>query len=271
MLKILCPTDFSEHSKYSIEFAFNIGKALNAEIKLITVYHERRTASSFKSVKRYIQEANEKELKKLKNELVSVFDYTNPVSCIVLEGFVNDAILRYAEAKKIDLIIMGTQGNKTRSNRLFGSVASSLIKHTKIPVLAIPSDIKYYPAEQGHVLLPLDSQDIKHQLGFELLRIICEKLDKKIKILHIENDDENKPFEIPSSVENVLGEFISETVLSNDNDIASFIDFYIENNQVEMLVMIRRKHSFLERILLKSHTDLELANTQIPFLIIPGE
>ena len=44
---------------------------------------------------------------------------------------------------------------------------------------------------------------------------------------------------------------------------------YIEEHQSELLVIMSRKHSLLERLIVKSNVDFIGYHTKIPFLVIP--
>jgi nucleotide-binding universal stress UspA family protein len=48
-----------------------------------------------------------------------------------------DSIVRYAENKKADLIVMGTQGRTGIKRFLLGSVASGVVSHAKSSVLVV--------------------------------------------------------------------------------------------------------------------------------------
>lgn len=58
------------------------------------------------------------------------------------EGDTAKTILEYAEEWKADVIVMGTHSHSTLEKLFMGSVASSVIEHTKIPVYLVPTGEK---------------------------------------------------------------------------------------------------------------------------------
>ena len=59
------------------------------------------------------------------------------VTTRVLEGYVIDAILDYANHHHIDLIVIGARG-LSRAERLFiGSTSEGVLHHAKVPVLVV--------------------------------------------------------------------------------------------------------------------------------------
>jgi nucleotide-binding universal stress UspA family protein len=55
------------------------------------------------------------------------------------EGLPTKDIIKTAEIWEADLIVMGTHGRTGLMHLLVGSVAEHIIRHSKIPVMVIPS------------------------------------------------------------------------------------------------------------------------------------
>jgi nucleotide-binding universal stress UspA family protein len=55
----------------------------------------------------------------------------------VLEGPPADAILRVADVRECDLIVMGSRGHGTLASLLLGSVSHRVLAHARVPVMII--------------------------------------------------------------------------------------------------------------------------------------
>ena len=55
------------------------------------------------------------------------------------EGHPLEDILKTAESFEADLIVIGTHGRTGLQHLLMGSVAESVVRHSKIPVMVVPS------------------------------------------------------------------------------------------------------------------------------------
>ena len=55
----------------------------------------------------------------------------------MLAGDVGEEVLRYADQKKVQLIVMGTHGYKGLERIMFGSVADKVVKTANCPVMTI--------------------------------------------------------------------------------------------------------------------------------------
>ena len=59
------------------------------------------------------------------------------VEHVVLKGTPYEEISRFAEANKIDLVVIGTHGRKGLDRMLFGSTAEQVVRHAPCPVLTV--------------------------------------------------------------------------------------------------------------------------------------
>lgn len=59
------------------------------------------------------------------------------VSTIQLQGAASESILACAQAEKVDLIVMSSQGRSGLDRLLFGSVAEQVWRHSTCPVLLL--------------------------------------------------------------------------------------------------------------------------------------
>jgi nucleotide-binding universal stress UspA family protein len=85
--------------------------------------------------------------------------------------------------------------------------------------------------------------------------------------LHIGPKDELIPYD--PFVGAILGDTMGEVSIENGKDTIATIKKYAENNNVSMLIMIRRKKSFLQKLLIVGNTADELGKTNTPLMILP--
>lgn len=77
-------------------------------------------------------------------------------------SFIQDAIIKFAVAKKVDFISMSTRG-AGRLKRLVGTNTSAVISNSPVPVLAIPGNYRATPI--NHILYASDLNSISGELS----------------------------------------------------------------------------------------------------------
>ena len=139
--RILVPTDFSAFSDKALEQALDISKQYGAEVYLLHVVKPPEPCGLKCAVPGNILEQLEKDAhdgaaRDIKEQLdkfpqpdgIKIFPAT-------VQGQPRQVILGVAEKKKIDLIVIASLGQSGIAKYLIGSVARSVLKGSKCPVL----------------------------------------------------------------------------------------------------------------------------------------
>ncbi len=267
-MKILCTTDFSDHSLKAVDYAIYLSNVLKAQLHILTVYDIPRATGSFRSIDEDIRKANMEDLEDLYNRLKDKFDSGNVPVLAVKGGDTINAILDYAKSESCDLIVMGTQGTHSMRSMLFGSVTRKVATLSKIPILAIPHETKVSVASGDKILLALDDKPLPDENIFEIVKVIAKRCAIKVDIIHINSPQNKSSFDsrVLDYLEGLVGQTI---VLERDVTPETALKEYANNHSVRLLTMIRREKSFIQKLLTKGHTGVELAISKTPLLIIP--
>lgn len=132
MTKILCPTDFSECSRATLDMAATLARESGAElilmhcIDLATTYTETLYDDVGDELKPTLQKALDE---------LTLPEPAPRVRRLLVEGDAGVAILDVARIEKVDMIVLGTHGRTGLTRLLLGSVAEHVIRQATCPVL----------------------------------------------------------------------------------------------------------------------------------------
>ncbi|MCC6026792.1 MAG: universal stress protein [Caldimicrobium sp.] len=154
---ILVPVDFSEVAPILAKWAKGFAKQLNAKIILTYVLEDLSTyegifvdLKTLTELENTLYEGAKKSMEDFLKEHFSDFPDVEPV---LEKGDVVETILRVAQEKGADLIVIGTHGRKGLDRILFGSVAEGVVKNSPIPVVTInPYRAGYLKVEEEKVM-----------------------------------------------------------------------------------------------------------------------
>ena len=136
--KILCPVDFSEISANALEYAVFLASHHHAELLLLHVVehlHEFEHYQILVFTPQELWEKMEKHTFEKLNKLAEPIKNTLKVETLIRQGKAFIEIIKQANEKDMDLIVMGSKGRTGISHMLMGSVAEKVVRKANCPVL----------------------------------------------------------------------------------------------------------------------------------------
>lgn len=137
--RILVPHDFSEASEVAVRQAAAWAKSIGAEITLLHVV-EPVVYPEFYSVDVLSDDLMERLVERSERALgAAANDLLGRARTQVEVGRAANTIVDFADPEQFDLVIMATRGLSALEHALLGSVAESVLRRCRIPMLAVPS------------------------------------------------------------------------------------------------------------------------------------
>jgi nucleotide-binding universal stress UspA family protein len=139
--RILCPIDFSPSALLALGFALDLARQAGGLVTLLHVVEwlaeeEPRTSAHFNvpEVRGYMVDDARQRLRSLVAEESRVWC---EIDDVIVSGRAHREILRAAEARAADLIVMGSQGRGGVGLALFGSTTQQVVRSAACPVLTV--------------------------------------------------------------------------------------------------------------------------------------
>lgn len=149
MKKVIITVDYNPNSEIVVNKGYELAKMMNAKVCLLHVLSDvRYYGMEYQPFMGYEGYAFPVDYD-IQDEFVKVAqDYLEKtkthlegdnVSTKLLEGDTANKILEYSDEWGADLVIMGTHSHGTLERIFLGTVASSVLEKTKIPVYLVPT------------------------------------------------------------------------------------------------------------------------------------
>jgi nucleotide-binding universal stress UspA family protein len=138
---ILLPTDGSELSEAAIRQGIRFAKSISAKVTGLCVMYLQHPFFYETEIPKEFIEQKEKQYKELAETYLAVIEKAAKeagVACDVVyerNDYPYEAIIRVAEQKGCDLIMMASHGRRGVGALLIGSETQKVLTHSKIPVL----------------------------------------------------------------------------------------------------------------------------------------
>jgi nucleotide-binding universal stress UspA family protein len=139
---ILCPVDFSEFSIRAYHYALSLAEHYRAQMVVQNIVELSRypyadyvaSQGDYAEFCRALHEGGKEKLR----EFVEKHTHDEiQLELVVNEGAAADSILSLAQARNVDLIVMGTHGRRGFDRLVLGSVTDRVMRTARCPVLAI--------------------------------------------------------------------------------------------------------------------------------------
>lgn len=210
---ILCPVDFSEFSVRAYHYALSLAEHYRAQLVVQHIVELSRypyadyvaSTGDYAEFCRALGEGGKERLREFVKE--HPHDEIQP-ELVVHEGTAPDCILSLAQARKTDLIVMGTHGRRGYDRLVLGSVTNRVMRKTPCPVLAICKLAHESTGEERHhihhlnrILFCTDFSE-NSELALQYAVSATTEYNAELTLLHVLEDVPS-----PSRMEEVIAEF----------------------------------------------------------------
>ncbi|WP_299667825.1 universal stress protein [uncultured Polaribacter sp.] len=276
MKKIVLPTDFSQTAMNAIRYAAKLFENDFCRFYILHAYQQDIYESGILVTKETFSEvaktANQNSLVQLRKVLKQIKQHApNPkhnYKIISADNILVDEVDKIVEERDIDIIVMGTRGKTNDKKLTFGSHTLQVLKYVKCPVLVIPQDYEYTAPKKVVFSTDFSMPYQKRELLF--LSELISGYQSQIAVLYVSEmkklslrEEKNKHF-----IEENFNTKNTSFITIDGKNVVKTINSYIKNHTPDLLVMINRRHSFLENILFQDTINKIGLTITIPFLVL---
>ncbi len=250
--KILIPTDFSSSAQSSIGYALKFAE-FDKNLKFFVLHVQENGADEAGAV--------EMEMKKVEAQFKK-----GACERLVKAG---DWVATALETQKdldIDLILMGTAGE---GDTIKETNASQLVLEADCSVLVVPEKATSFQIK--NIALALDLEEFDNSFDLGIVHDIARWYDAKVHILTINNrTDGSVPSDkkVADMLEYYLDTLNFHYAFPKNTDIEKGIEKYVNENEIDMLVILPRNHAERSQPSAGRLTQLLTLHTQIPLLTV---
>ncbi len=275
MIRILLPTDFSDNSYEAVSYALQVYKDMKCTFYLMhaytpPVYHTEYllTYPAQYGLGDLMKETSMIQLEKLKSRLENQFEnekhsFVVHIAFNTLLGEISEMINTHV----IDLIVMGTKGATGAKEILFGTNTVHVIKKSTIPVIAVPPKYKYEAPKE--ILFPTDYEIEYRKHNMSHLLKVARQHKSRINVMHVRTGyDLNIVQEKhKAQLEKLLG---NSALLHEvpDNDIVQAVNAFQDKENINLLVMVQNKHTFIERLFIEPVVKKIGFHITVPLMVL---
>jgi nucleotide-binding universal stress UspA family protein len=210
-----------------------------------------------------------KKLRKHREALLPFADKRHEIYTHAAFSDLAEELNAMGEKESLDLIVMGTQGVTGAREVLFGTHAVQVLHKASCPVLVVPE--KAEPGSLQHLLFPTDFKPAYDRLALKVFRFLLERPGAFLHVLHAYTEADSEPGREAGKevLETLLAPYKWELTETPPGDVVGAINRFALDNPVELLILVRNEHTFLENLLVTPVIDQIGSHTRVPLLVLP--
>jgi nucleotide-binding universal stress UspA family protein len=273
MNSILVPTDFSDNAmnagRYAVSLACDLG------IQKIILYNAYQAPITADPSMPAVQLFDIDLLKKTSEEGLHKFRSMLQTSCNTPMLFetksefqtLTGGVEEICKQEEIDVVVMGITGGSKMEEVLIGSNTISVAKHVTVPVFIVPKKASYKKIQQ--VLLACDFRKVVDTMPVYSIKNLLDLTKAKLHILNV-SEKETKPDEAFESLllDTLFSGYYPTYHFIHDTHFTEAINHFADNNDIDLIITIPKKHGLFEGLFKKSHTKSLAFHSHLPLMII---
>lgn len=280
--RILFPTDFSDGATRAFSQAVYLANLHDAELHIVNVAEPGGES--------------ETTLPASQEDLLDWLDATG-IDAETLEtltivqkqfesGVPAERLVAYVEDREVDLVVMGTRGRRGVKRMLLGSVTEEVLRKVPCPVFTVQAEVEEKAGTAvRRILVPVDFSEAS-ELAVRHATEIAQTYGAEVHLLHVVEEvvyPSAYGIETPSMhsqdvvlrVEKALGQMAREEVGYEQVKVSATVGYapmtildYVQENEIDLLVIATHGRSGIDRVLLGSVAERVIRQSPVPVFVV---
>lgn len=270
---IVYPTDFSDCAENAMQYAMAIAKAMKCKVQVVYSVDVGNIVKLEENPIRVLEDIQLLE-GKAKNRLRKIKRTMEANAIVCKTEVLKDPgiswLPEYIEKQRPYLVVMGTTGSGSLEKKLFGSNTYRVITKTHFPLLVVPKDAIFKGFNKMFFATDFEKKDTENiKFLIEIARYYKASIDVvNVTETAFESEEEkvhidNLKNELSKTVHN---DKVDYKVLRWDN-VEERLEILLKESKADLLALVNRKKSFIDRLFYKSIVKKMVYRTKIPLLI----
>jgi len=272
MKTIVVPTDFSAISNNAMYYAAGMAKETGASILLFHAYQVPVSMTDVPIVLVSVEELQKNAENKMADAKKSLEQKTGDGLKIYTETKLGDAIDELEDlCQKIKpfAVVMGTKGATGLERVLFGSTTLTAIKHLTWPVIVVPPNKQYSTIKKAG--FACDFREVVKTTPIKPIKDFVKEFNAEFHVLNV--DFHNKHFKPDTPEQSLLLDTEVEELkpkydFIESEKIEEGINKFADDNDLDIVITIPKKHKLLEGLFKKSHTRELVFHSHVPIMCV---
>jgi nucleotide-binding universal stress UspA family protein len=274
MKTIIAPTDFSAASLNAVNYAADLACVIGTNLSLLHVCPVTVSLSDVPSpaysTAELVADAEE-QMKLLKENILYRTKDSLKITTTIKQGDVVLAIDEQCHAINPYAVVMATESNAAFERFLFGGKTINAVRQLAWPLIVVPPSVKFTSLKK--IGLACDLKNVIDTIPVKEIKNLVKEFHARLHVLHASSGADGaltaQTVEETGWLQEILGDLNPEYhFIKGGDDIEQSINQFAEENNLDLLIVIPKKHNLISKIFKHSHAKQLVLHAHVPVMAI---
>jgi nucleotide-binding universal stress UspA family protein len=274
MNTILALTNFTPISINAVNYAADVAALMNAELQIINVCELPVAFTEVPlptyDVDRLVKDA-ERQLADLKQAVFNRLPKLISFETVVKQGDILSEINRYCEDLQPFAVVMGAETASSFEQFMFGGKTVSAVHKLHWPIMVVPEDVQFKGIKK--IGLGCDFKNVIDSVPASEIKMMVHNFNAELHVVNVYPEKLGGDYSASDVAESGLLQTMLQDVnplyhFISDNDVEEGINDFADKNELDMLIIIPKKHLLINKIFQHSYSKRMVLQMRVPVLAI---
>lgn len=274
MNTILALTNFTPISINAVNYAADVSAFIHAELQIINIC-ELPVAFTEVPLATYDVDAlvknAERQLADLKQTVANRLPNLISIETIVKQGDILSEINRYCEELQPFAVVMGAETATSFEQFMFGGKTVSAVHQLQWPIMVVPEDVQFKGIKK--IGLACDFKNVIDSVPAAEIKMMVHNFNAELHVVNVYPEKLGGSLSASDVAESGLLQTMLQDLnplyhFISDNDVEQSINDFADKNELDMLIIIPKKHLLINKIFQHSYSKRMVLQMRVPVLAI---
>ena len=271
MKTILLATDFSGAAQNAANYAADMALVINADLLLVHIYEIPVSYGEMPVPvnDEVIMENAEKNITELKEQLSRKTGGKLHIATEVTTGvFFFHELKSVCERIKPYAVVMGSHGTTAAERLFFGSQTVYAMKYLVWPLVSVPPEAAFSAVKK--IGLACDFENVLNTTLLDEIKMLVSDFNAELHVINTGKEqvpDPDVAFEL-GLLDDMLNPLKPDYHFITSENTDEGIMNFAEENDIDLLVVLPKRHGLLHKLIHKSHTKQMVLYSHVPVMAL---
>ena len=273
MKTIVAATNFSEDSFNAVKYAADMACVTGTDLLMVHICPYpvvvTEAPAAFYGIEELVANA-EQEMRLLKEKIAARSGDRIKITTLVKEGDIIEGIDEACASVNTYVVVIGRSDKSEFQRFLLGSKTVSATRQLSWPLVTVPAGVHFGGIR--NIGVACDFRHVIETLPANEIKSIIKEYGAKLHVLHVSHETadafSSRTIEESGWFQDLLGELHPQYHFINGDDTEAGIIDFADKNELDMLIVIPKKHDLVGKVFKHSHSRQLVLHAHVPIMAI---